>query len=71
VIKLPFVQEYLECKKTEIHKDNNGSRMNCPIPTKIRLRWVHGGSWDEMEINTDNWRMIRPSYCCVQPDMFE
>lgn len=67
---MPFVQEILECKKSEIHKDNLGMRMHCPVPTKIRLKWVETLE-DEGDILYTNCQMIRPNYCCVQPDMFD
>jgi hypothetical protein len=68
---MPFITEYLECKKIERHKDNLGMYMNCPVPTKVRIKWVEDLSWEEEEIITSNWRMVRPTYCCVQPDMLE
>ena len=66
---MPFIEEILECKKLEIHTDNNGNRMHCPVPTKVRLRWVEDLSWEEEEIMTSNWRRVRPTFCCIQPDI--
>jgi hypothetical protein len=67
---VPFIQEILECKKTEIHKDNLGMRMLCPVPTKVRLKWVETLE-DEGDVLYRNWQMVRPNYCCIQPDMLD